>query len=323
MKNYVTRNLLGISFLVLGGLTAAHSQTQVQSFEAGKKFKVEGTVVAKEDENKFIVRDNTGNQTRVVISSESSIKGGGKKYPATIIVRGLHLQAKGHGDTSDNLEVSKIRFSKVQLEVAQSIDTRVTPDEERLTTAEENQKRQAGQIDEVMAIANTGVSEAKAAQQTADAAIAGVTATVDGVNATNRRISALDGYSVQAEAIMNFRVNSAALSPEAKAVLDELAIDGPSMKGYTIEVVGFASSDGSARRNKILSQRRAQAVIDYLVEKGNIPLQRIGQSYGYGDLEPIADNETREGREVNRSVVVKMLINRGINDNIEVRASKN
>ena len=124
---------------------------------------------------------------------------------------------------------------------------------------------------------------------------------------------------MQSTATVNFRVNSAVLSPEAKASLDEVAAAAATLKGYEIEVTGFASAEGSTARNKTLSQRRARAVIDYLVENHNVPLRRIGQSYGFGELQAVADNTTREGREQNRRVEVKLLVSRGLNQNVEVR----
>jgi outer membrane protein OmpA-like peptidoglycan-associated protein len=84
-------------------------------------------------------------------------------------------------------------------------------------------------------------------------------------------------------------------------------------------VTGFASADGGTKMNKTLSQRRAQAVIDYMIENHNVPLRRIGQSFGFGELQAVADNTTREGREQNRRVEVKLLVSRGINQNVEVR----
>lgn len=296
--------------------TQTTQDVQVRTLTAGQKYKIEGVVVERDD-NSFVVRDTTGVDTRVLLAPNTSIKsnsfwGSGNSYPVASIVRGLNIEVEGRGDNAGSLSATKVRFDKSNLEVAQSIDARVSPAEARLDQAEQNAQRLSGQIDELMAISNAARGGAKAAQETADAAIAGV-------NATNERISALDDYVVQSTASVNFRVNSAVLSPEAKQQLDEVATAAMQMKGYVIEITGFASSDGSAKANKALSQRRAQAVIDYLVENHNVPLRRIGQSYGFGELQAVADNTTREGREQNRRVEVKLLVSRGVNQNVEVR----
>lgn len=303
--------------LTIGAISVIAQDAQTRNLVNGQKYEIEGTVVATEDANTFVVRDTVGVDTRVVLSPNASIRansfwGSGDKYPAGSIVRGLNLKVEGRGDSTGNLAATKIRFDKSNLQTAQSIDARVAPAEERLTAAEENARRVSGQIDELMAISNAARGGAKAAQDTADAAVAGV-------NATNQRISALDEYVVQSTSTVNFRVNSSVLSPEAKAALDEVAANAMTMKGYQIEVTGFASAEGSTARNKALSQRRAQAVIDYLVETHNVPLRRIGQSYGFGELQAVADNSTREGREQNRRVEVKLLVSRGLNQNVEVR----
>lgn len=313
------KKISALTLALLIGVTSALAQdAQVRSLTSGQKYKIKGVVVAKDDENTFIVRDTTGVDTRVVVAPNASVKsnggffGGGTRYAGTNIVRGLNLQVEGMGDGSGSLMANKVRFDKDNLEVAQSIDSRVSPAEERLTLAEQNAQRVSGQIDELMAISNAARGGAKAAQDTADAAIAGV-------NATNARITAMDEYVVQSTATVNFRVGSAVLSPEAKASLDEVATAATTLKGYQIEVTGFASADGATKSNKSLSQRRAQAVIDYMIETHNVPLRRIGQSFGYGELQAVADNTTREGREQNRRVEVKLLVSRGINQNVEVR----
>jgi len=315
----MVKKISAISLAIMIGAVSLFAQdAQVRSLSSGQKYKIKGVVVAKDDANSFVVRDTTGVDTRVVIAPSASVKsnggffGGGTRYTDTAIVRGLNLQVEGVADASGNLAATKVRFDKDNLEVAQSIDARVSPAEERLTIAEQNAQRVSGQIDELMAISNAARGGAKAAQDTADAAVAGV-------NATNARIGALDDYVVQSTATVNFRVGSAVLSPEAKATLDEVATAATSLKGYQIEVTGFASADGATKMNKTLSQRRAQAVIDYMIENHNVPLRRIGQSFGFGEMQAVADNTTREGREQNRRVEVKLLVSRGINQNVEVR----
>ena len=305
--------------LMIGAGTIFAQDAQVRNLAAGQKYKIKGVVVS-QDDTSVIIRDSVGVQTKVLIAPATSIKtkgglfGGGDNVAASQLVRGLSLEAEGRGDASGGLAATKIRFGKDDFRVAQSIDSRVGPAEARLTQAEENAQRVSGQIDELMAISNAARGGAKAAQDTADAAIAGV-------NATNSRITALDDYVVQSTATVNFRVNSAVLSPEAKTALDEVATAAMTMKGYVIEVTGFASAEGGTAKNKALSQRRAQAVINYMIETHNVPLRRIGQSYGFGELQAVADNATREGREQNRRVEVKLLVSRGVNQNVEVRSS--
>jgi outer membrane protein OmpA-like peptidoglycan-associated protein len=297
--------------------TDSGAQT-TRNVASGQKMKLRGVVTAR-DADKITVRDDLGVETNVMLGS-ASIKtkggffGGSKATPTNAIVRGLYVEVEGTGDGSGNLTANKIRFDKDDMRVAQSIDSRVSPAEERLSQAEQNAQRLSGQLDELVAVSNAARGGAKAAQDTADAAVAGV-------NATNSRISAMDDYSVQSTATVNFKVASWVLSPEAKTALDQVAQASAGLKGYVIEVTGFASADGDEKKNKALSQKRAQAVIDYLVESHNIPLRRIGTSYGFGELQAVADNTTREGREQNRRVEIKLLVSRGINQPVEVKST--
>ncbi|MCA1622460.1 MAG: OmpA family protein [Acidobacteria bacterium] len=303
--------------LMIGAGSVLAQNAQSRNLTSGQKYKIKGVVVA-QDDTSFTVRDTTGVETKVMLGSGTSIKtkggffGGGNTLAANSIVRGLNLEVEGRGDTMGGLAAEKVRFGKDDLAVARSIESRVAPAEERLTQAEQNAQRVSGQIDELMAISNAARGGAKAAQETADAAIAGV-------NATNQRISAVDDYVVQTNQTINFKVGSAVLSEEGKQNLDNLAQTALTMKGYLIEVTGFASAEGGEKMNKELSRRRAQAVLDYLIETHNIPLRRIGVSYGFGEKQAVADNTTREGRAQNRRVEVKLTVSRGLNQNVEVR----
>lgn len=304
--------------IAISAVSLFAQNAQLRAAVAGQKYKIKGVVVSKVNDSTFILRDTVGVDTKIVVAPGASIKNnaflGGDKYPVTAIVRGLNMEIEGIGDSGGSVSVNKVRFDKTSLQTAQAIETRIAPAEERLTAAEQNAQRVSGQIDELMAISNAAKGGAKAAQDTADAAVAGV-------NATNKRISDLDDYVTQSAATVNFKVNSSVLSPEAKASLDQVAAASATLKGYVIEVTGFASAEGSAKANKLLSERRAQAVKDYLIMAHNIPLRRMSTSYGYGAEQAVADNTTREGREQNRRVEVKLLVSRGINQNVEVKST--
>jgi outer membrane protein OmpA-like peptidoglycan-associated protein len=296
------------------------SGVNMRTVASGQKMKLKG-VVTRRDADTFVVQDLNGVSTTVVLTDRTSVRtsGGflrsGTNYGQTAILRGLNLEIEGRGDASGNLVAEKIRFSDRDLRTARTVEANVTPVENRvgqaegrLSQVEQNAQRLSGQLDELAAISNAARGGARAAQETADAAVAGV-------NATNERISALDDYQVQNTTAVLFRVGSSVLSREAKTQLDEVAQQALTAKGYVLEVSGFASADGAAEANRRLSQRRADAVIRYLVEQHNIPLRRIITPYGYGELQPVAENNSRSGREQNRRVEVKVLVNRGIIQN--------
>ena len=284
---------------------------------SGQKMKLKG-VVTRRDADTFTVRDMNGVDTVVRLDDRTSVKtkGGflrsGTNYAQTSILRGLTLEVEGRGNATGELLAEKVRFDSDDLNVARAIESRAAPLEERasdtenkLSQVEANAQRLSGQLEELAAVSNAARGGAKAAQATADAAVAGVTA-------TNDRISALDDYTPQDMAAVNFRTGSAVLSADSKTTLDDIASKALNAKGYVLEVSGYADSTGSIARNRQLSQRRADAVIRYLVENHNIPLRRIVTPYGYGEMNPVAENETREGRAQNRRVEIKLLVNKGL-----------
>ena len=292
--------------------TTASASANTRTVASGQKMTVKGVVTSRDiDANTFVVQDMNGVGTTVRLTDRTSVKskggffGGGSNYGVTAILRGLNLEVEGRGDASGNLVAEKVRFGSTDLRVAQSIQARVDPVENRVGQVEQNSQRLSGQLDELAAVANAAGGGAKAAQETADAA-------VSGVNMTNERISALDDYVAQQTVAVNFRVGSAVLQPEAKTTLDQIAQQALKARGYVLEVRGFASADGSESKNRMLSQRRADAVVQYLAYTHNIPLRRIVTPFGYGEQQAVADNATREGRQQNRRVEISVLVNRGL-----------
>jgi outer membrane protein OmpA-like peptidoglycan-associated protein len=270
----------------------------IRNVPSGAKEKLRGRIVRR-DADTFSVRDAQDMETVVVLTDRTSVKskGGffrsGTNYDVTSLLRGLPVEIEGRGNQEGRLVADKVRFNSSDLKVAQTVDSRVAP-------VERENQRISGQVDELNEVS-------KAARSEADRANAGVAT-------TNERISALDDYAVQEAATVYFNVNSAVLLPESKQSLDAIAQKAMSTKGYVIEIAGFTDSSGNIEKNRALSERRADAVVRYLQENHDIPLRRMITPFGYGQMKPVADNTSPEGRRQNRRVEVKILVSRGIAD---------
>ena len=329
MKKLSMLALVVLSLTLIVPATSAQqngsaSRTQVA---AGMKMKAKGMII-KRDQGQFIMRDQMGSELTVRVAGNSKIEEkksnpfrGSKKYSEAQLVRGLYVEVEGRGDSSGVLLADKIKLSDDDFRVAQAVESTVVPVENRLgeaedrvTRTEQNAQRLSGQLEELTQVANLAKGGAAAAQETADVA-------VDGVNRTNDRISSLDDYEVKKSETINFRVGSAVLNTQAKALLDEIATQAKAEKGFVIEVRGFASADGAENSNRLLSQRRAEAVMRYLAENHDIPLRRIILPFGYGEAMPIADNTSRDGRKQNRRAEVSILVSKGLTSPVTVNRS--
>jgi len=103
---------------------------------------------------------------------------------------------------------------------------------------------------------------------------------------------------------INFEFGSAIISQSSAATLQEIYSSAVTAEGLKIGVYGHTDNVGNPEANRALSEKRAQAVKDFLVKKG-IPSQRI-EAMGLGEEEPIADNSTESGRAANRRVQIKL-----------------
>ena len=309
--------------LIVPATARQNGSTNNAPVVSGAKMKAKGLIV-KHDQGTLIVRDQWGKDltVRVAGAKIEEKKGnpfrGSTKFSETALVRGLFVEIEGRGDSSGTMQAEKIKFSKDDFKVAQAVESTVVPvenrlgeAEERVTRTEQNAQRLSGQLDELTQVANLAKGGAAAAQETADVA-------VDGVNRTNDRISSLDDYEVKKSETINFKVGSAVLSTQAKSMLDSIATQAKSEKGFVIEVRGFASADGAENSNRALSQRRAEVVMRYLAENHDIPLRRIIIPFGYGEAMPIADNTSRDGRQQNRRAEVSILTSKGLTSPVTV-----
>lgn len=104
---------------------------------------------------------------------------------------------------------------------------------------------------------------------------------------------------------VHFQLNSGKLTGESRSILDQVAASIMARKDIkSIKVVGHTDSTGEAGYNQRLSEKRAKAVADYLVDQGvdGTTLSSVGM----GESDPATDNDTAEGRAKNRRVELKL-----------------
>jgi outer membrane protein OmpA-like peptidoglycan-associated protein len=104
---------------------------------------------------------------------------------------------------------------------------------------------------------------------------------------------------------VTFATNEASVQPQFRATLDQVADVLKSYNQTYIDVYGHTDSTGSDSYNLSLSQRRAASVADYLTSRG-VQSARLG-TRGFGETQPVASNDTEEGKAANRRVEIKLV----------------
>ena len=102
-----------------------------------------------------------------------------------------------------------------------------------------------------------------------------------------------------------YETDSYGLEPESRVELDrvyDFLILNPSIG---VEISGYTDNTGTPEHNQVLSEQRARSVVEYLVNKG-IDSKRLDAT-GYGEMRPVADNDSEEGRARNRRTELKII----------------
>jgi OOP family OmpA-OmpF porin len=185
------------------------------------------------------------------------------------------------------------------------LDTKTASDHRTiLDTDERAQKGIAGAMD----AANTADQHAGAAGQSADAAGKSAQEAYNRVDSLSGVVANLDNYKALSDVSVTFKFDKAALTKQDKEQLDSFASTLATARGYILQVTGGTDSTGDAQYNYQLSQRRADAVVNYLSGTHNIAPHKF-YLIGIGKDQAVADNHTAKGRAQNRRVEVKLLSN--------------
>ena len=302
------RQTIGTSLLAVCFLVAA------SAFSAAQNVKVKGMISGRTGET-LILSTPDGNTT-VVLDDSTKVqqpKGLGmrkKQVSAAVLIPGLKVSVDGTGD-STKVTAKTITFDASDLQTAEMIQAGLHPTADQVAA---NQKNIATNQQDIAANQQATATNAKnisANQQATAANKADIDKNIADIEANTKRFSELGDYELKGQGTINFKTGSAKIAPEDQARLADLAQKAKDQTGYIIEIQGYADSTGNAAMNTKLSQARAQAVIDYLVQHG-VPVRHITAPGAYGETDPAASNETSSGRAENRRVDVKVLINKGI-----------
>jgi OOP family OmpA-OmpF porin len=197
----------------------------------------------------------------------------------------------------------------VQANVA-NLETKISAvdkktDENATRITDLDHKTEAGIADAQKKAEDAG-QQASKAESDAQAANALAQKGVDQANLVGQELDNIDNFKPVKSGTVLFKVNRYNLTDEDKEQLDAFAHTTDGLKRYVIQVQGFTDATGSKQYNLALSQRRADAVVRYLTLHDKIPLIWV-RYLGYGEDMPASDNNSTEGRQQNRRVVVTLL----------------
>lgn len=183
-------------------------------------------------------------------------------------------------------------------------------------TAENNRniqdvdKRAQAGIQQAQGSAEKATQAAQTADSAAGQAQTAATDAVHRADSLDAVVKGLDNYRQVGDVTVNFAFDKAVLTNDDKQQLDQFAQTLGSQKSYILEVTGGTDTTGPKQYNYELSQRRADAVVQYLASKYDVPAHRF-YLIGIGEDKQVAPDNTAAGRKKNRRVEVQLLTNMG------------
>ena len=199
------------------------------------------------------------------------------------------------------------------VEHTDQLDSKTAANNQQIHTVDEN--AQAG-IRQAQGAADTANQNAQSATTAAGNAQTAALDVVHRADSLDSVVKGLDNYHPLANVTVTFGFDKSILTKDDKDQLDSFAAQLGAQKSYILEVTGGTDSTGPAQYNYDLSQRRADAVVQYLAAKYGIAAHRF-YLIGIGKDKEVAPNTTAEGRKQNRRVEIQLLTNMGADENTQ------
>jgi OOP family OmpA-OmpF porin len=294
------------------------SLLSLAAFGANDEKEVKGMITSRTGET-LIVKSGVGTTTVVLTDNTRTKDDRGlfglekQEMSSVVLIPGLKVDVDGTSDDQGRFVAKTITVDGDDLETAEMIQSGLHPTAQQVAANVQALEAHQGQLaaHDVQLAAQKENIETN--QQNIAANKQQIEANIKDIEENTQRFTALSEYDVRRQATVNFEVGSTKISVKDQIELKELANTATSLKGYIIEVTGYADSTGDAAMNTKLSEDRAKAVVTYLMQKGEVPVRHIVAPGAMGEYGAAAPNETPAGRAENRRVEVKVLVNKGIN----------
>jgi OmpA-OmpF porin, OOP family len=294
------------------------SLLSLAAFGANDEKEVKGMITSRTGET-LIVKSGVGTTTVVLTDNTRTKDDRGlfglekQEMSSVVLIPGLKVDVDGTSDDQGRFVAKTITVDGDDLETAEMIQSGLHPTAQQVAANVQALEAHQGQLaaHDVQLAAQKENIETN--QQNIAANKQQIEANIKDIEENTQRFTALSEYDVRRQATVNFEVGSTKISVKDQIELKELANTATSLKGYIIEVTGYADSSGDAAMNTKLSEDRAKAVVTYLMQKGEVPVRHIVAPGAMGEYGAAAPNETPAGRAENRRVEVKVLVNKGIN----------
>ena len=294
------------------------SLLSLAAFGASDEKEVKGMITSRSGET-LIVKSGVGTTTVVLTDNTRTKDDRGlfglekQEMSSVVLIPGLKVDIDGVSDDQGRVVAKTITVDGDDLETAEMIQSGLHPTAEQVAANVQALEAHRGQL-EGHTVQLAGQKEnIETNQQNIAANKQQIEANIKDIEENTQRFTALSEYDVRRQATVNFEVGSSKISVKDQIELKELANTASLLKGYIIEVTGYADSTGNAAMNTKLSEERAKAVVTYLMQKGEVPVRHIVAPGAMGEYGAAAPNETPTGRAENRRVEVKVLVNKGIN----------
>jgi outer membrane protein OmpA-like peptidoglycan-associated protein len=292
--------------------------TSVSAFGAsGDKAKAKGMINTRTGET-LIVKSADGDVTVVLTDDTTTRDRKGlfgldkQQLSNAVLIPGLKVSVDGVSDEQGRVVAKTITVDGDDLETSEMIEAGLHPTAEQVAANVKALEAHSGQL----ASHDVQLAAQKEDIETNQENIAGnkqqIENNIKDIEEHEQRFAALTDFDVKGEATVKFNVGSSKISAQDEEELKKLAETATGLKGYIVEVTGYADSTGNAAMNTKLSEDRAKAVITFLMQQGNVPIRHIVAPGAMGEYGAVAPNETKAGRAENRRVEVKVLVNKGL-----------